>query len=208
MGMFRHWKEIDQSFRYIRAISVAVITGCILVTMLAVYASLRFAESGQKKIYLLADGKVLQAFAADSRENLPVEIRDHIRVFHEDFFTLDPDEQVIQDHLIRALCLADGSAKLLYDNLRESGYYSNVISGNISQRITIDSIQLDMDRYPWFFRCFAVQHITRTTTEVTRSLITQGSIRKVSRSDNDPHGLLIERWQVIENKDLKTEIRP
>lgn len=38
----------------------------------------------------------------------------------------------------------------------------------------------------------------------TRSLMTEGSLRNVSRSDNNPHGFLIERWNTIDNRDLKT----
>ncbi|MDP3180258.1 MAG: conjugative transposon protein TraK, partial [Bacteroidota bacterium] len=40
-----------------------------------------------------------------------------------------------------------------------------------------------------------------------RSLITEGALRNVSRSDNNPHGFLIERWNTIENRDIKTENR-
>jgi len=32
-------------------------------------------------------------------------------------------------------------------------------------------------------------------------------VREVSRSDNDPHGYLIERWTILSNRDLKTEAR-
>ncbi|HUX85119.1 MAG TPA: conjugative transposon protein TraK [Chitinophagaceae bacterium] len=206
--MFSHWKDIDRSFRYIRAVSIALMIFSAVVCLGSLYGSLRYARSQQKKIYVLAGGKILQAFQADSRQNLPVEIRDQIRVFHQDFFSLDPDEQVIQSHLTSALYLADGSAKQLYDNLRESGYYASVIAGNISQRVRIDSIALDLSHYPWYFKCYATQTIIRSTSMTTRSLITQGWIREVSRSDNDPHGLLIERWRVLENQDLKTTSRP
>jgi hypothetical protein len=40
-----------------------------------------------------------------------------------------------------------------------------------------------------------------------RNLITEGFLRNVARSDNNPHGFLIEKWTTIENKDLKTEKR-
>ena len=55
-------------------------------------------------------------------------------VFHEDFTFLDPDERVIRTNISRALYLADGSAKRAWENLKENGYYSGIISGNISSR--------------------------------------------------------------------------
>jgi conjugative transposon TraK protein len=105
------------------------------------------------------------------------------------------------------LYLADVSAKVQYDNLKENNYYSNLISGNISQEISVDSITIDVNQYPFYFRCFAQQKIIRPSTIVTRSLTTEGYLRNVARSDNNPHGFLIEKWKTIENKDLKTENR-
>ena len=136
-----------------------------------------------------------------------VEARDHIRMFHHYFFTLDPDDKVIEDNITKALYLADGSAKRQYENLKENGYYSNIIAGNISQQVSIDSLALNTDNYPYYFHCYATQHIIRTTSIVTRSLITEGYLRSVSRSDNNSHGFLIEKWRTIENKDLKTITR-
>jgi len=122
-------------------------------------------------------------------------------MFHEDFFTLDPDDKAIQATITKALYLADESAKRQYDDLKEAGYYSNIVSGNISQQIVIDSISLDMKVYPYAFKCFATEKLIRTTSTTTRNLVTQGYLRNVSRSDNNPHGFLIEQWETLENKD-------
>ena len=59
--------------------------------------------------------------------NIPLEARDHVKMFHYYFFTLDPDDKVIQYNITKALYLADVSAKRQYDNLKENGYYSNLI---------------------------------------------------------------------------------
>src|SRR5690606_19562730 len=151
------------------------------------------------RIYILANGKALEAFSAGRKENIPVEAKDHVKTFHQHFFSLDPDDQVIKNNVSKALYLADGSAKSQYDNLKEKGYYSQLISANISQKINVDSIQLDLDQYPYFFRCYATQELIRSTSATTRMLITEGYLRNVSRSDNNPHGFLIERWQTISN---------
>ena len=124
-------------------------------------------------------------------------------MFHHYFFSLDPDEKVLKANITKALYLADGSAKKQYDNLKESGYYMNVISANISQTISIDSIQVDVNQSPYYFKCYASELLVRSTSTVTRSLITEGYLRNVSRSDNNPHGFLIERWATLLNKDIK-----
>lgn len=186
---------------------MAVVIGVFCFGGYLFYEQSRVVERAQQRLYILASGKVLEALASNRKDNLPVEARDHIRSFHTLFFTLDPDERVIGDNLGRALYLADGSAKRVYENLKESGYYANVISANISQRVTIDSIELNTVNYPFYFRLFGEETITRITSVVTRELVTEGYLREVSRSDNNAHGFLVERWTILSNRDVKTESR-
>jgi len=77
----------------------------------------------------------------------------------------------------------------------------------VSQRLTVDSVQLDLSRYPYYFRCYGQETIIRPSTVVTRDLVTEGYLREVSRSDNNPHGFLTERWSILENRDIKIEQR-
>jgi conjugative transposon TraK protein len=205
--MFKQLKNIDSAFKFIRGFCLLLVTGSLLTCCYSIYKSAAAVTEAKQKIYILANGKILEAFAADRKDNIPVEARDHIKMFNQYFFTLDPDDKVIESNLTKALYLADASAKRAYDNLKENGYYANVISGNISQQISIDSIRLDLNQYPFYFRCFGMEKIIRPTSTVTRDLITEGYLRNVSRSDNNPHGFLIERWNTIENKDIKIENR-
>lgn len=205
--MFKQMKNIDSAFRHVRNFTLIVIVGSIVMCCFTLYKSYQLVASLQSKIYILADGRAFDASASERKDNIPVEAKDHVKTFHLYFFTLDPDDKVIQSNINKALNLADASAKRAYDNLKENGYYTNIISGNISQQIRIDSVQVDTKVYPYYFRCYATQNIIRTTTIVSRSLVTEGYLRDVSRSDNNPHGFLIERWTTIDNRDIKTENR-
>lgn len=205
--MFTKMKNIDTAFRYIRTFTFVIVTGCLLLCGFVLFKSYQLAAITQSKVYVLANGKVLEAIASDRKDNIPVEARDHIKMFHQYFFSLDPDDKVIGANIAKALYLADASAKRQYQDLKESGYYSNIIAGNISQQITIDSIAVNLNIYPYYFKCYATQKIIRATSIVLRSLVTEGYLRSVSRSDNNPHGFLIEKWNTLENKDLKTEGR-
>ena len=205
--MFTKMKNIDTAFRHIRMFSIVVVMCSVMLSCFIAYKSYELANNVQSKIYILANGKALEAYASDRKDNIPVEARDHVKTFHQYFFTLDPDEKVIKSNITKALYLADASAKRAYDNLKENGYYTNIISGNISQQIIVDSTKVDINEYPYYFRCYARQSIIRTTSIVSRSLVTEGYLRNVSRSDNNPHGFLIERWTTIDNRDIKTENR-
>ena len=205
--MFKKMKNIDTAFRYVRGFTMLIILSCVVICCFTLYKSYSLVAEMQSKIYILANGKALEAYASERKDNIPVEARDHVKVFHRLFFTLDPDDKAIQTTITKALYLADGSAKRVYDDLKENGYYAGLISGNVNQTISLDSVAIDINDYPYRFRCYATQNIVRPTSITTRSLITEGSLRNVSRSDNNPHGFLIERWNIIENSDIKTVSR-
>jgi conjugative transposon TraK protein len=205
--MFKQLRNIETAFSHVRVFTGIVVTACASLTGFSVYKSFQLVSEAHEKIYVLANGKALEAWSEERKDNIPVEAKDHIKMFHWHFFTLSPDDKVIEANVTKALYLADGSAKRQYDNLKESRYYSNLISGNISQEIMIDSIVLKTNQYPFHFTCHARQKLIRTTSVVVRSLITEGQLRSVLRSDNNPHGFLIERWRTLENKDIKIENR-
>lgn len=202
--MFTQFKNIDSAFSHIKRFSIFLILACVLVSGFAIYKSYDMVKTVQAKIYILANGKAIEAFSTERKDNLPVELKDHIKTFHHFFFTLDPDDKVIRENVSRSLDLADESAKKAYDNLREQGYYNNLISANISQEITVDSMKLDIDQYPFYFKCYATQKLIRSTSATKRKLVTQGYVRNVSRSDNNPHGFLVQRWETLENRDEPT----
>jgi len=199
--MFTHFKNIDTAFRHIKAFSILLILANVLIVCFCIYQSYVLVDRAQNRVLILYNGKALEAFASDRKANLPVELRDHIKSFHEYFFNLSPDDKAIQTGVSKALYLADESAKKQYDNLRESGYYNNIISANISQEIEIDSIRLDLDKYPYAFTCYARQLLTRSSSTATRNLVTRGAIRDLkSRTDNNPHGFLIQSLEIIDNR--------
>jgi conjugative transposon TraK protein len=205
--MFQQIKNIDTAFKHIRLFTVVLVIICAAICIYAIYKTTELSNVAQNRIYLLANDKVLEAYASERKDNLPVEAKDHIKIFHLYFFSLDPDEKVIASNTTQALYLADASAKRQYDNLKESSFYSNLIAANMSQEIKVDSVLLNTAHYPYYFKCFATEKLIRTTSIVTRDLVTEGYLRNTSRSDHNPHGFLIERWQIIQNKDIKIENR-
>ena len=205
--MFKQMKNIDSAFRSIRIFSLTTIAGCVIITVFIAYKSFHLIAQSQERIFILANGKALEAYSAERKDNISVEAKDHVNMFHHFFFTLDPDNKVIQANINKALYLADASAKMQYDNLKENGYYSNLVSGNISQEINTDSIRIDINVYPYYFLYAGYEKIIRPSSIVMRSIITEGYLRNVSRSDNNSHGFLIEKWKTLENKDISTQSR-
>ncbi|MES2456841.1 MAG: conjugative transposon protein TraK [Bacteroidota bacterium] len=200
--MFTQLKNIDRAFQHIKRFSVAFLIACVILTGSVVYLCFSEISKANNRVMILYNGKVLEAFAAERRQNIAVELRDHIRTFHHHFFTLDPDEKAISAGIGKALYLADGSAKLAWENLKESGYYNNLISANISQELEVDSIRLDLNVSPYQFTCYGTQKLIRASSKVLRKLVTRGEIRVLqTQTDNNPHGFLIQHWETLVNQD-------
>lgn len=205
--MFQQLNNIDKAFKHVKLFTIVLVVACTVICCYTLFKSNERVNKAEGRIYILANGKAIEAFSAERKDNIPVEARDQVKMFHYYFFTLDPDQKVISHNIRGALNLADASAKSQYDDLRENNYYAGIISGNISQRITMDSIQVNTDSYPYYFRYYGTERIVRPTVVVTRSMITEGFLRNVSRSDDNPHGFLIERWKILQNNDLSTQPR-
>ena len=200
---FKSLQNIESSFRQIRFFGIVFLICCTVLTLLVVWRSYRYAAAQRQKIYVLDQGKSLMlALSQDLRQNRPVEAREHVSRFHSLFFSLSPDKSAIESNINRALLMADKSALSCYRDLLERGYFNRLIAGNIIQTIKIDSLQCNFDEYPFRIKTYARQRILRENTITERSLVTTCSLVDATRSDDNPQGFLIEKFTIVENKDL------
>lgn len=199
---FKILRNIENSFRQIRMYAIVFALLCLAIVSYSVYKAYSYAEVQRQKIYVLDNGKSLMlALAQDASINRPVEAREHVRRFHELFFTLAPDKDAIESNMKRAFYLADRSAFDYYKDLSEKGYYNRIISGNVQQRIEIDSVVCNFDKYPYAVRTYARQYIIRSSNVTLRNLNTSCFLLNSVRSDNNPQGFNIEKFAVVENRD-------
>ena len=149
-----------------------------------------FAEAQRQRIYVLDNGRsLLVALSQDLQQNRPVEAREHVRRFHELFFTLSPDKAAIESNIERAMMLADKSVITYYKDLSEKGFFNRLIAGNVNQRIEIDSVVCNFEEYPYQIKTYARQQIVRESYITERSLITSCQLINTTRSDLNPQGL-------------------
>lgn len=204
--MFTQLKNIDTAFRHIKLFSYLLIFANTFCICFGIYYWCQLASEKDERIYILYNGKVLQAISSDRKSNLPVQLRDHIKTFHQYFFNLSPEDKAIKASVSKSLFLADLSAKKQYDNLMESGYYNNLISASISQEIEVDSTVLNIDVYPYAFTTYATQRLIRSSSTTIRKLVTRGQIRDLkTQTDDNPHGFMIQHWEILENKDVPND---
>ena len=190
---FKSLKNIESSFRQIRLFGIVFLSLCAVITVWSVWSSYRFAERQREKIYVLDNGKSLMlALSQDLSQNRPAEAREHVRRFHELFFTLSPEKSAIEHNVKRALLLADKSVYNYYSDFAEKGYYNRIIAGNINQVLKVDSVVCDFNGYPYRAVTYATQKIIRQSNVTERSLVTTCRLLNSSRSDNNQNGFTIE----------------
>ncbi|MDR2409718.1 MAG: conjugative transposon protein TraK [Bacteroidales bacterium] len=206
--MFKSLKNIETAFQLTRLLTIIITAVCAIVVIYIKYSSDKMIAREREKIYVLDKGKSLMlALSQDMAQNRPAEAHNHVKMFHELFFTLSPDNAALNHNIERALYLADRSAYNYFNDLKEADYYRRLIAANVLQRIQVDSIKFHFDNYPYEANTYAQQFITRGSNVTTRSLITSCYLENTIRSENNPHGFLIIQFKVVENKELSREKR-
>jgi hypothetical protein len=71
--------------------------------------------------------------------------------------------------------------------------------------IYCDSISFDKSKME--FKYYGRQRIERRSNILTRELITAGQLKRVPRTDNNPHGLLITNWRTLLNRDIEQKTK-
>jgi len=197
--------DIQQKFRFTVYVLLIVSLSLTALSAWVFFRSAVMVEKSRQKIYVLDNGKsLLLALREDITENRNAEAKDHVKRFHELFFTLEPDKAYIENNVREALFLADQSATDQYRSFKENNLYNQVIATDISMTLLTDSVNVDFSAYPYHFSFYGRQKIVRKSNFTIRNLQTNGKLRNISRTDNNPHGFLIENWRITDNTDLET----
>ena len=108
----------------------------------------------------------------------------------------DDDEGIIlpknvtSGHIIKKVD-KDGSKRYDFQFQNKRGY-----------KVTIEGLSEKFNKEKMEFTYYGRQRIERRTNVLTRELVTAGQLKRVPRTDNNPHGLLIVNWRTLLNKDI------
>ncbi len=194
-------KNLENKIKLVMIISMMVITACVIISLGSIFMAKGMVDDAHKKVYVL-DGTVpvlVQRSTMD--ETFDVEARSHIESFHHLFFTLAPDDKYIKYTIDKAMYLVDETGLAQYNALKEKGFFQNIMGTSAVFSIFCDSINFDKEKMT--FTYYGRQRIERRTNILMRQLVTAGHLKRVPRTDNNPHGLLITNWRTLLNKDLE-----
>ena len=205
--IIRYQKSIEASFRRTKFLTGMTILLCSLVAVVSVFASYSFAREQKEQIYVLDKGQSFLALQSDGMATKDLEIIDHVTRFHELFFNMAPNANAIIQNVNRALVLSDKSVYDYYSDLSEQGFYTRLVQANITQQMVVDSVTVDINTYPYTARCYAHQYMIRESNITTYEFESTCQLMEISRSKDNPHGLMIEKFVVARNESLGTKKR-
>ncbi|OKY98599.1 MAG: conjugative transposon protein TraK [Bacteroidales bacterium 43_36] len=198
-------KNLENKIKLVTIVCCVFLAGCVVISMSSIWTARSMVADAQKKIYVL-DGTVpVLVERTTMDETLDVEAKSHVERFHHLFFTLAPDDKYIKYTMDKAMYLVDETGLAQYNTLKERGFYNNIMGTSAVFSIYCDSINFDPQKME--FKYYGRQRIERRTSILTRELVTAGQLKRVPRTDNNPHGLLIVNWRTLLNKDIEQKTK-
>lgn len=194
-------QNIDTSLKTMRIILVVIVALSFFFCSFVYLKSMDEIETSRNKVYLLSQGDALELVRSrNGKDNIKAEIKNHITMFHEFFYNLDPDPVDIKERIGKALYLIDESGQQLHFKRKDALYYHQLVDGNISTRVYIDSIiSIQSENEKYHCKIYAWQKFIRSSRITTKRIDGECNIRSVARTDNNPHGFLIEQYRLTNN---------
>ena len=198
-------KNLENKIKLVLILCSLFLLGCIVISFGSIWAARTMVDDAQKKVYVLDGNVPILVNRSTMEETLDVEAKSHVEMFHHYFFTLAPDDKYIKYTMEKAMYLIDESGLAQYNALKEKGFYGNIMGTSAVFSIFCDSINFDKEKME--FTYYGRQRIERRTSILTRELVTAGQLKRVPRTDNNPHGLLITNWRTLLNKDIEQKTK-
>ncbi len=194
-------KNIEQKIKINKIVSLSAIVFAVIIVISGFLFSYQLVKDARKSLYIIDNGIPVIVKQTDELLNRPVEYKSQVELFHRLFFTLPPDDVYIKQNIEqKALYLIDDTGKKEYANLRERGFYNQIISSNAIASIKTDSIKLDLKLMKFVF--YGKQTINRKLSVLTRKLITEGFFENTIRSPKNAHGVMLKNWRIIDNTEI------
>ena len=194
-------RVLENKIKLVGIICTAFLVGCVVISVSSIWTARTMVTDAQKKVYVLDGNVPILVNRTTMDETLDVEAKSHVEMFHHYFFTLPPDDKYIRYTMEKAMYLVDETGLAQYNTLKEKGFYSNILGTSAVFSIYCDSIRFDKSTME--FTYYGRQRIERRSNILMRELVTAGQLKRVPRTENNPHGLLIVNWRTLLNKDIE-----
>jgi hypothetical protein len=125
------------------------------------------------------------------------EYEDHVKTFYKKWYAFDEDS--FEPNTTSALYLIGDVGKKMYQKYMEDNILRTLKQMNMRVYVEVKEVYIDMNSMPRTGHITGVQTIKRLKGTVSRNMNCTFELWDVSRSRNNPHGVKIEKWDVVNN---------
>lgn len=195
--------EKVQSMRRILVRNNLITILCLLLVLVCFILNyLERREERQERMqyayYVATDGEIIPAQYAQRRDNIEIEIRHHLAMFVDNWYSLTQYDW--EQKAEAAGWLGGNSLRDAFLARRKSGFFNRFIQSNVVQHATIRELHIEPvpDGSFTFEIVVDIQERMDAYSRLWR-VLASGSVHVVERNwPHNPHGLVIEPY--LENK--------
>lgn len=199
--------DIQSSFRKNKIVTLSMVTASVIIAVASVFMSYWYVKQNEDKIFVVDEGYVLAASRQNNMVQRDLEVINHVTRFHELMYNLAPDITAIQSNVDKASELGINCAMEIDRTRTEAQFYSQLIQMGGVEEISIDSVKVDISRYPYIARTYAKLYFVRSSNISLYDFESVCSLVNVTRTPNNPNGLMIEKFLIQKQEQVKTAKR-
>lgn len=185
------YKNIYNVLRTNRFIVLSTVICSALTCIVSVLMVIKLHRETVNSAFVVnGDGSVIPLKMVSQRENLEVEAKAHLELFHRYFYNINANNY--KKSLGKALWLGDNSVANLYKQKQVEGVYNRLLQYSLIQEVVNIKPQVDVKQKPYRFKVTTLFKINRGSVTDTYELTTSGSLIQVDRNfPHNVHGLLV-----------------
>jgi hypothetical protein len=190
-------KDLNTSFKTMRAISLACIVGFVVLSLGAGYGFYKVTQDAGRRVYVVTNAGSAAALAVQADVHTPFEARNMVKGFMKTMF--GHDQYTFKQNLDAALPLIEGAGgRRIFENFNRGQVLQNYQRYSARSVLDVDSIYLDMKTRPFSGRVYTKQRIfIGDQQRQSLPMAARFNLVETERSDENPYGLLITDFDYI-----------
>ncbi len=188
------YKNIYNVLQTNRFVVITVVLGALISSLLFGWMMYDIQRTALNNSFAInTDGSVIPLKWVTQKENLEVEAKAHLELFHNYFYNIDASNYL--RNLEKALWLGNSSVDNLYRQKKADGVYNRLLQYSLVQKVLSIESKLDLQVEPYQFKTTTIFEINRGTVVDRYELVSTGNLIVVDRNyPTNTHGLLITNY--------------
>lgn len=206
-GITAQMETINASFRNLKIITIVSLSLAFACAACCVVYTFWKISQYNDRIYVVDNGSAFSAHGESMAVVREDEVRDQVIRFHELFFNMPPDQEMVRKNVNKALDFTDDTVYKYFNDLEESGFIKRLESTGSYQVLDVEQVDIDMSRMPYSVITKCMQYVIRKSSVTRNLLVTSCQLYEMPRSQKNVHGLQIRNFEVLENSPAGSRVQ-